>query len=84
MRHFLESLTLALVLLLFWPYFSISAPEKHYTHAVIFSEIPLPGHNVSLKQKAVDTINPRPDVDTAVGLGDICQDLGKVTLNSWL
>jgi len=54
----------------------ISGQEKNYTHVVIFSDLHLPGRNITLKQKAVETINSWPDVNMVVGLGDICQDQG--------
>jgi Icc protein len=77
MRHFFKSLILGLVFIfLFGCYLPISAQEKDYTHVVVLSDPHLPGRNIPMKQKAIETINSWPDVDMVVGLGDICQDLG--------
>jgi predicted MPP superfamily phosphohydrolase len=54
----------------------LSAQEKPYTHLVILSDPHLPGRNLSLKEKTIQTINAWPDADGVVVLGDICQELG--------
>jgi hypothetical protein len=79
MRHFFKSLILGLVFIfLFGCYLPISAQEKDYTHVVVLSDPHLPGRNIPMKQKTIETINSWPDVDRIAVLGDICQDLGTV------
>jgi len=79
MRHFFKSLNLGLVFIfLFGCYLPISAQEKDYTHVVVLSDPHLPGRNIPMKQKTIETINSWPDVDRIAVLGDICQDLGTV------
>lgn len=56
--------------------FPLSAQEKPSTHLVILSDPHLPGRNLSLKQKTIETINAWPDADGVVVLGDICQEVG--------
>jgi 3',5'-cyclic AMP phosphodiesterase CpdA len=54
----------------------LSASERDYHHLVILGDPHLPGRNISLKQKMIDTINAWPDVDMVVAVGDLCEDLG--------
>jgi 3',5'-cyclic-AMP phosphodiesterase len=54
------------------------AGERDYTHLVILSDLHLPGRNIPLKEKVIETINSWPDVDGVVALGDLCNDLGTV------
>jgi Icc protein len=69
---------LVLLALILGGLFPLSAQEKPYTHLVILSDPHLPGRNLSLKQKTIETINAWPDAEGVVVLGDICQDLGTV------
>jgi Icc protein len=52
--------------------------ERNYHRIVVLSDAHLPGKNIPMKQKTIETINSWPDVDMVVGLGDICEEFGTV------
>ncbi len=54
----------------------LPAQGKDVSHIVLLGDPHLPGRNLPLKEKAIQTINSWEDVDRVVALGDICNDLG--------
>ncbi len=80
MESRIRKLLLCLFLFLFIPLCTpcVFAGEKNYAHFVILSDPHLPGRNIPLKEKVLDTINAWPDADAVVVLGDLCNDLGTV------
>ena len=50
--------------------------DRDHTHLVLFSDPHLPGRNIPMKQKTIETVNSWTDVDLVAVLGDLCNDLG--------
>jgi 3',5'-cyclic-AMP phosphodiesterase len=58
------------------PALSCGGDEKPFAHVVVLADLHLPGKNLPMKQKTIETINSWNNVKMVVGLGDICFDLG--------
>lgn len=59
------------------PFSSPAASQaKDYYRIVLFSDPHLPGKNLALKEKTIDTVNSWTDVDLVAVLGDITNDRG--------
>lgn len=67
---------LCIVLLATTPAFAQEAITKAPSHFVILGDPHLPGKNVPLKEKVINTINQWNDVTMVVAMGDVCEHRG--------
>lgn len=78
-RYYMKHLFLVVLALVFFALDdpgAVYAAERAYQHLVIFGDPHLPGKKIKFKEQVVATINGWDDVDMAVAVGDICEELG--------
>ena len=75
-RNFLKSLGLFVVNAMVPGSASAYASENAYHRIVILGDLHLPGNNIEVKKRVLETVNSWNDVEMVVAVGDICETSG--------